>query len=120
MVEAEALEGLRARQPRTGSTIEATALRLAQRVRATPPGRRGAERTPYLHSYDMLGEAARTAADAAHYMELYARAIGCVRPPDTISIKLSALHPRFEEAKRARVFVELLPKLKTLAQLATE
>ena len=37
MVEAEALEGLRARQPKTGSTIEATALRLAQRVRATPP-----------------------------------------------------------------------------------
>src|SRR3954471_1159917 len=82
--------------------------------------RRGAERTPYLHSYDMLGEAARTAADAAHYMELYTRAIANVRPPDTISIKLSALHPRFEEAKRARVMAELLPRLQTLAHLATE
>ncbi|HZE60244.1 MAG TPA: L-glutamate gamma-semialdehyde dehydrogenase [Burkholderiales bacterium] len=240
MPEAAALEGLRARQPKTGGAIEATALRLAQRVRATPPGplsaesflrhyglstpegvalmcvaeallripdaatadallrekfsqgdwapsrddsllasaadwallltgklarwhdepsplkhvvarlgepvvraavrqamrilaeqfvlaetiedavRRGAERAPYLHSYDMLGEAARTTADAAHYMELYARAIGCVRAPDTISIKLSALHPRFEEAKRARVFAELLPRLKTLAKLATD
>src|SRR5437762_11859545 len=199
MVEAEALEGLRARQPKTGSTVEATALRLAQRVRATPPGAlsaesflrhyglstpegvalmcvaeallripdastadallrekfsqgdwapasddsllasaadwallltgklarwhdepsplkhivarlgepvvraavrqamrilaeqfvlaesiehavaRAAARAPYMHSYDMLGEAARTAADAAHYMELYAHAIGQVR-----------------------------------------
>ena len=79
---------------------------------------RGAERAPYLHSYDMLGEAARTAADAAHYMELYSRAIEVVRAPDTISIKLSALHPRFEEAKRSRVMGELLPRLQTLAQLA--
>src|SRR5437868_2874621 len=238
MAEAEALEGLRTRQPKTGSAIEATALRLAQRVRATPPGalsaesflrhyglstregvalmcvaeallripdaetadallreklsqgdwgaggdtsllasaadwallltgklarwhdepsalkhivarlgepvvraavrqamrilaeqfvlaetiedavRRAAERTPYLHSYDMLGEAARTAADAAHYMELYTHAIRSVRAPDTLSIKLSALHPRFEEAKRSRVMGELLPRLQTLARLA--
>src|SRR5260221_4142487 len=79
---------------------------------------RAAERAPYMHSYDMLGEAARTAADAAHYMELYAHAIQQVRPPDTVSIKLSALHPRFEEAKRARVFSELLPRLQSLARLA--
>ncbi len=81
---------------------------------------RGAERAPYLHSYDMLGEAARTAADAAHYMELYSRAIASVRAPDTISIKLSALHPRFEEAKRSRVMAELLPRLSTLAKLAAD
>src|SRR5258707_13678566 len=79
---------------------------------------RAAERAPYMHSYDMLGEAARTAADAAHYVELYAHAIQQVRPPDTVSIKLSALHPRFEEAKRARVFSELLPRLQSLARLA--
>jgi RHH-type proline utilization regulon transcriptional repressor/proline dehydrogenase/delta 1-pyrroline-5-carboxylate dehydrogenase len=68
----------------------------------------------------MLGEAARTAADAAHYMELYTRAISQVRAPDTISIKLSALHPRFEEAKRSRVMGELLPRLQALARLAAE
>ena len=68
----------------------------------------------------MLGEAARTAQDAGHYMALYTRAINQVRAPDTISIKLSALHPRFEEAKRSRVRAELLPRLKTLAQLATQ
>src|SRR2546423_1647277 len=68
----------------------------------------------------MLGEAARTAADAAHYMELYAHAIAQVRAPDTISIKLSALHPRFEEAKRSRVMAELLPRLKELARLAAD
>ena len=79
---------------------------------------RAAARAPYMHSYDMLGEAARTAADAAHYMELYAHAIEQVRPPDTVSIKLSALHPRFEEAQRARVFSELLPRLQSLARLA--
>src|SRR3954462_9688680 len=224
MAEAEALEGLRTRQPKTGSAIEATAMRLAQRVRATPPGplsaesflrhyglatregvalmcvaeallripdaatadallrekfsqgdwapssddsllasaadwallltgklarwhdepsplkhvvarlgepvvraavrqamrilaeqfvlaetidegvRRGAQSAPYVHSYDMLGEAARTAADAARYLQLYAHAIRTVRAPDTLSIKLSALHPRFEETKRSRVW----------------
>src|SRR5437868_14181972 len=51
MVEAEALEGLRARQPKTGSTIEATALRLAQRVRANPPGPLSAE--SFLRHYGL-------------------------------------------------------------------
>src|SRR3954464_13004103 len=240
MAEAEALEGLRTRQPKTGSAIEATAMRLAQRVRATPPGplsaesflrhyslstpegvalmcvgeallripdtatadallreklaqgdwapadddsllasaadwallltgklarwhdepsplkhvvarlgepvvraavrqamrilaeqfvlaetideavRRGAQSVPYVHSYDMLGEAARTAADATRYMQLYAHAIRTVRAPDTLSIKLSALHPRFEEAKRSRVMAELLPRLRELSRLAAE
>src|SRR3989440_10911821 len=240
MAEAEALEGLRTRQPKTGSAIEATALRLALRVRATPPGplsaesflrhyglstregvalmcvaeallripdaptadallrekfsqgdwapsgddtllasaadwallltgklarwhdepsplkhivarlgepvvraavrqamrilaeqfvlaesiedavARAAQRAPYMHSYDMLGEAARTAADAPHYMELYAHAIGQVRAPESVSIKLSALHPRFEEAKRSRVMSELLPRMRELARLAAE
>ncbi|TMH46337.1 MAG: bifunctional proline dehydrogenase/L-glutamate gamma-semialdehyde dehydrogenase, partial [Betaproteobacteria bacterium] len=71
-----------------------------------------------MHSYDMLGEAARTAPDAERYMQLYAHAIRTVRAPDTISIKLSALHPRFEETKRSRVMSELLPRLRELARLA--
>jgi RHH-type transcriptional regulator, proline utilization regulon repressor / proline dehydrogenase / delta 1-pyrroline-5-carboxylate dehydrogenase len=79
---------------------------------------RAAERRPYRFSFDMLGEAARTAEDAAIYMTSYARAIRAVKAPDAISIKLSALHPRFEEAKRARVFSELLPRVRSLAELA--
>jgi RHH-type proline utilization regulon transcriptional repressor/proline dehydrogenase/delta 1-pyrroline-5-carboxylate dehydrogenase len=79
---------------------------------------RGNQRRPYRFSFDMLGEAARSAEDAARYLELYARAIGAVSAPDGVSVKLSALHPRFEEAKRARVFSELLPKVEQLASLA--
>src|SRR5512146_3009457 len=81
--------------------------------------RRAGERRPYRFSFDMLGEAARTAEDAARYFELYARAIDTARAPDTVSIKLSALHPRFEEAKRERVLAELLPRLKMLARSST-
>src|SRR5688500_605808 len=79
---------------------------------------KAAQRRPYRFSFDMLGEAARTAEDAASYLVSYTRAIGAVKPPDAVSIKLSALHPRFEEAKRARVFAELLPRVRSLAQLA--
>jgi RHH-type proline utilization regulon transcriptional repressor/proline dehydrogenase/delta 1-pyrroline-5-carboxylate dehydrogenase len=75
-------------------------------------------RRPYRFSFDMLGEAARSAEDAARYLALYTHAIGAVSPPDGVSVKLSALHPRFEEAKRGRVFSELLPKLLKLASLA--
>ena len=82
--------------------------------------RRAGERRPYRFSFDMLGEAARTAEDATNYMAAYARAIRAVRSPDAISIKLSALHPRFEEAKRARVLTELLPRLRELAALAAQ
>jgi RHH-type proline utilization regulon transcriptional repressor/proline dehydrogenase/delta 1-pyrroline-5-carboxylate dehydrogenase len=114
---------------RLGEPVVRAALRQAMRILAEQfvlaetieeAVRRGAERKPYLYSYDMLGEAARTAEDAEQYMALYARAISHVRAPDTISIKLSALHPRFEEAKRSRVLGELLPRLQTLAGLATQ
>src|SRR4051812_19000616 len=114
---------------RLGEPVVRVAVRQAMRILAEQfvlaetiedAVRRGAQRRPYVHSYDMLGEAARTARDAQHYMDLYTHAIGTVRAPDTISIKLSALHPRFEEAKRARVFAELLSRLRTLAHLATE
>src|SRR5688572_28634468 len=52
--------------------------------------KRGNERRPYRFSFDMLGEAARTAQDAASYLVSYTRAINAVRPPDALSIKLSA------------------------------
>jgi RHH-type proline utilization regulon transcriptional repressor/proline dehydrogenase/delta 1-pyrroline-5-carboxylate dehydrogenase len=114
---------------RLGEPVVRAAVRQAMRILAEQfvlaetiedAVRGGAKRRPYVFSYDMLGEAARTPADAERYMELYTRAIRAVRAPDTISIKLSALHPRFEEAKRSRVFDELLPRLESLARLATE
>ncbi len=110
---------------RLGEPVVRTAVRHAMRIlaeqfvlaeRIEDAVQRAAERRPYRFSFDMLGEAARTAEDAAHYFELYSRAIAAVRAPDTISLKLSALHPRFEEAKRARVFAELLPRLRMLAR----
>ncbi|WP_116475153.1 bifunctional proline dehydrogenase/L-glutamate gamma-semialdehyde dehydrogenase PutA [Zobellella maritima] len=70
----------------------------------------------YTHSYDMLGEAAMTADDAEKYRSDYANAIKTVGaeklnntavPRPSISIKLSALHPRYEEANRERVLSEL-------------
>jgi RHH-type proline utilization regulon transcriptional repressor/proline dehydrogenase/delta 1-pyrroline-5-carboxylate dehydrogenase len=79
---------------------------------------RAAAARPARFSFDMLGEAARSRAQAEEFFGLYSRAIQNVSPPDGISVKLSALHPRFEEAKRARVFGELLPQLKALVDLA--
>jgi RHH-type proline utilization regulon transcriptional repressor/proline dehydrogenase/delta 1-pyrroline-5-carboxylate dehydrogenase len=114
---------------RLGEPVVRTAVRHAMRILAEQfvlaetieaAVRRGAEHRPYRFSYDMLGEAARTAEDAAHYHEVYSRAIAAVRPPDAISIKLSALHPRFEETQRARIFAELLPRLRMLAQQCAE
>ena len=79
------------------------------------------------YSFDMLGEGARTAADAERYFNAYASAIAAIgasagtRPlPDRpgISIKLSALHPRFEALSRQRVISELVPRLTDLAQRA--
>jgi RHH-type transcriptional regulator, proline utilization regulon repressor / proline dehydrogenase / delta 1-pyrroline-5-carboxylate dehydrogenase len=74
----------------------------------------------YRFSYDMLGEAARSAEDAARYYQAYAHAIRRTPAGDAVSVKLSALHPRFEEAQRARVFAELLPKLAALARIGAE
>ncbi len=86
---------------------------------------RSGERPRY--SFDMLGEGARTAADAQRYFDAYASAIvtigkaaGSHALPDRpgISVKLSALHPRFEAISRARVMAELVPQLLDLAQRA--
>ncbi|MGH8113621.1 MAG: bifunctional proline dehydrogenase/L-glutamate gamma-semialdehyde dehydrogenase PutA, partial [Rhodanobacteraceae bacterium] len=81
----------------------------------------------YRYSFDMLGEAALTAPDAERYMQAYRNAIealgkhpkaGDVLEAPSISVKLSALHPRYEVAKRARVHAELTPRVLELAQLA--
>jgi RHH-type proline utilization regulon transcriptional repressor/proline dehydrogenase/delta 1-pyrroline-5-carboxylate dehydrogenase len=99
-----------------GETIEA-ALARAQPHSAHPP----------RYSFDMLGEGARTAGDAERYFNSYARAIEAIgraaddRPlPDRpgISVKLSALHPRFEAVSASRVMTELVPRLIDLARQA--
>ena len=81
----------------------------------------------YRFSYDMLGEAARTSDDAARYAERYHQALEAIgttingrdlRQAPSISVKLSALHPRYEEAQRARVLATLPPILLALAQRA--
>jgi len=79
------------------------------------------------YSFDMLGEGARTAADAEHYFSRYDDAIekigratgnasSAVRPG--ISVKLSALHPRYEAVSRERVLAELTPRVIDLARRA--
>jgi RHH-type transcriptional regulator, proline utilization regulon repressor / proline dehydrogenase / delta 1-pyrroline-5-carboxylate dehydrogenase len=91
-------------------------------ARAREPERHG-----YRHSYDMLGEAARTAADAGRYFAAYDRAIAAIgrsaagqsaAEAPGISIKLSALHPRYEMAQLARVLAEMPPLLLGLARHA--
>ncbi len=95
-------------------------------VEALSRAARGAE-AQYRHSFDMLGEAACTADDARRYQARYLDAIAAVAGPSGglgpveghgVSIKLSALHPRFEPAQGGRVRAELLPRLLDLAQAA--
>src|SRR5215831_14151327 len=96
-------------------------------ARAAPYEARG-----YRFSYDMLGERAKTAADAERYFTRYMTAItaiGAAKGPGpsdfhalmarpSVSVKLSALHPRFEPGKEARLRGELLPRLVALAVAA--
>jgi len=78
------------------------------------------------YSFDMLGEGARTRADAERYFASYAHAIEAigVHAADTnraaISVKLSALHPRFEAVSRDLVLTELVPKVLQLAHKARD
>jgi RHH-type proline utilization regulon transcriptional repressor/proline dehydrogenase/delta 1-pyrroline-5-carboxylate dehydrogenase len=83
----------------------------------------------YRFSFDMLGEAALTAAQAEAFQARYLEAIAAVgaaaRPFDPlrspgVSVKLSALHPRYEPAQAPRVMAELLPRLRALALAARE
>ena len=81
----------------------------------------------YTYSYDMLGEAARTEADARLYHLAYSEAITALAPACThsdirqnpgVSVKLSALHPRYEIAQYDRVMTELVARTSSLAMLA--
>ena len=102
-----------------GQTIE-QALREAAEVHRQHPGVR--------FSFDMLGEGARTEADAQRYLRAYEQALASIAADnrdahtpmqaDGLSIKLSALHPRYEDAQRERVMAELVPRVWTLCQRA--
>ena len=84
------------------------------------------EQQGYVYSYDMLGEGARTMADATRYLKAYQDAIITIgnaavasgkndpRKVPGISVKLSAIHPRYEFTHKARVMAEIVPKLKAL------
>jgi RHH-type proline utilization regulon transcriptional repressor/proline dehydrogenase/delta 1-pyrroline-5-carboxylate dehydrogenase len=83
----------------------------------------------YRYSYDMLGEAAITQHDADRYLEAYRNAIRTIGKSHqaedvfaapSISVKLSALHPRFEYAQKQRVLQEIVPRVLELAQLARD
>ena len=88
---------------------------------------RDEESKGYRYSYDMLGEGARTADTAERYFDSYMSAIeaigkaadgrGPIASPG-ISVKLSAIHPRYEFSHRQRVLSELVPRLKSLAMAA--
>ncbi len=98
-----------------GETIE-LAIREAQDL----------EKQGYTYSYDMLGEAAHTQQDAHRYAQAYSHAIknlarvpgSSVRNRPGISVKLSALHPRYEYSHHMQVMNDLLPVLKQLAKQA--
>ena len=100
---------------------------LAENIDAALKAARTQESRGYGYSYDMLGEAARTAADADRYFTGYAEAIEAIGKHDTfadphrsagVSVKLSALHPRYEFAQAERVLAELLPRIRALCQMA--
>lgn len=84
------------------------------------------EKDGYRFSYDMLGEAALTAVDAERYFVAYVKSIQAlaqakgshIHERPSISIKLSALHPRYELSQRSRVLKELVTRVFELAKLA--
>ncbi len=87
------------------------------------------DREGWLCSFDMLGEGARTEADAERYERIYAVAIEAVgqtargQGPEAghgVSVKLSALSPRYEATHEARVWAELYPRVKRLALIAAQ
>ncbi|HET7409641.1 MAG TPA: proline dehydrogenase family protein, partial [Paracoccaceae bacterium] len=83
----------------------------------------------YAYSYDMLGEAARTHADAERYLGAYAGAIALlgaqaksddIRANPGISVKLSALHPRYEFGHRDQMLPEMVARVLQLARAAAQ
>jgi RHH-type proline utilization regulon transcriptional repressor/proline dehydrogenase/delta 1-pyrroline-5-carboxylate dehydrogenase len=100
---------------------------LGQTIEAALANGRARGAQGYTFSFDMLGEAALTAADAQRYDDAYAAAIDAIgaaasgrgpRDGPGVSVKLSALHPRYVRAQRERVLAELLPRVQALAQRA--
>ncbi|MFP5373701.1 MAG: proline dehydrogenase family protein, partial [Gammaproteobacteria bacterium] len=128
---------------RVGEPVIRLAVRQAMRImghqfvmgrtidEALARSRRGGN-AAYRYSFDMLGEAALTERDAQRYLQAYREAIAAIGRANadragnaadpfgapSISTKLSALHPRYEHAKRARVLAELTPRVLELARLA--
>ena len=124
---------------RAGEPVVRLALRQAMKVMAEQfvMGRtiaealarsRAGDGARYRYSFDMLGESAITTHDAERYHAAYRDAIAAIGATaqgsasifaqPSISVKLSALHPRYEYAQRERVFRELLPSVIELARLA--
>tara|TARA_R110002012_G_scaffold91371_2_gene222538 strand:- start:101 stop:3769 length:3669 start_codon:yes stop_codon:yes gene_type:complete len=101
---------------------------LGQTIQEGLKNARDEESEGYTFSYDMLGEAARTDADAQRYQKAYADAItaiakaakGDVRSSPGISVKLSALHPRYEYTHKSTVMAELVPRALELAKQAAK
>ncbi len=100
---------------------------IAEAMREARPGMERGVR----YSFDMLGEAARTQKDAERYYGAYLNAVmdvgaaarsqpGDIHARNSISVKLSALHPRYEESKRAHVLETLVPKLVALGRVARD
>ena len=133
--EAEFMETVHSLIRRLGEPVVRTAVEKSMRVLGgqfvqgrdmAEASRRSApmEAKGWRYSYDMLGEAARTAADATRYFQSYGNAISslsercssddCHLNPG-ISVKLSALHPRYEYSQRDRVMAELVPAVSALA-----
>lgn len=123
---------------RVGGSIVRTAMQQAMRLLAQQfvlgndmpeaLARSNGDTAGACYSYDCLGEAAHTAEDVERYFNAYAEAIRQIGKTDHsnvdiyerpgISIKLSALHPRYEYARREQVYRELLPRLEALVQAA--
>lgn len=134
------LHGVLARlMDRVGDRVVRTALRQAMRIlghqfvmgRTIEEALRRADDSPeYCYSFDMLGEAALTAADADRYFDAYRTAIEALRSrtssnldvttAPSISVKLSALHPRYEYAQARRAVPEIAEKLEQLVVAAAE
>ena len=122
---------LRSLANRLGEPVVRTATRRAMKImgnefvlgRTIEEALGKAQEARCVASFDMLGEGARTAADARRYFESYRHAIdataaagsGGVYAAHGVSVKLSALHPRYEYANESRVLRELLPQLRRLA-----
>ena len=102
---------------------------LGQDIKAAMKRAKGQEDKGFTYSYDMLGEAAMTADDARRYARAYSDAISEIasnasssdmRQNPGISVKLSALHPRYEVSETDRVMEELVPVLRDLARQAAK